>query len=351
MRPVTFYGVFGRRNAIPIVCNELALGLLSFRDLRIQPIDHDYHCGTRPELEYFFADKVNPESIAIIHGFPGQAFPLTNRHAICVGGFVADGSPVGTLQAYSAGEQTKAIYLPSTWSKAAYEASGYTKPTAIVPHGVAPEYIPRKKHTRGAVLNLGMNCYSASVWHRKALPETLRAMKYLKHKARLTLKVGAPNVSAAFTILAAEGIDPSDVSLDTTDDMLYFDLCTWMHRFDAILQPSRCEGAGMVGKECLAAGVPFVGTFDTGHADYLPAPGAVQVPTIGRVRAKAYAVGMEAGYPDVRFDDIMRAVEQLDNTYEEVEAAARENATEFAKAHSWKTMAEKLHHFLLQVAP
>jgi glycosyltransferase involved in cell wall biosynthesis len=131
--------------------------------------------------------------------------------------------------------------------------------------------------------------------------------------------------------------------------MLYPDLCAWLHRFDAILQPSRCEGAGMVGKESLAAGVPFVGTFDTGHSDYLPAPGAVKVPTVGRVRAKAYGVGMEACYPDVRFDDIMRAVEELDDTYESVEAAARGNAEEFAKAHSWRVMAERLHNFLLQV--
>jgi len=349
MRPVTFYGVFGRRNAIPIVCNELAHGLLSFRDLHVHPIDNDYHCATKAELEYFFTDKVDPEAIAVLHGFPGQVMSLTGRHAVCVGGFVADGSPVGVLQAYTAGQQTRAIYLPSIWSQEAYRASGYEKPMAVVPHGVAAEYTPREKHVRGPVLQLGMNCFSATVWHRKALPETLRAMKYLKHKAHLTLKVGAANVNSVFTILATERMDPSDVTIDTTDDMKYFDLCAWLHRFDAILQPSRCEGAGMVGKEALAAGVPFVGTFDTGHADYLPTPGAVRVPTVGWVRAKAYGVGMEAGYPDVRFDDIMRAVEELEDTYEEVEAAARGNAAEFAEAHSWKAMAERLHNFLLEV--
>ncbi len=351
MRPVTFYGIFSRRNAIPIVCSELAYGLLAFREVHARPFDDQYHCAVHPELEYHFVERADPSTLAVIHSFPAQASVYTKKHVNCVGGFVADGTPVGQLQVYAAMQQTSAVYVPSTWSLEAYRASGYNKPMAVVPHGVAPEYVPRPKHIRGRTLNLGMNCYSAGVWHRKALPETLQAVDRMGGKVHLTLKVGAGSEHVVKRLMTVHDVDPDLVTLDTRDDVTYSDLCDWLHRFDAILQPSRCEGAGMVGKEVLCAGVPFVGTFDTGHSDYLPAPGAVKVNTRKFVRAQSFGVGFEAMYPDVHPDDVLLALQQLDDTYEAVEAAARENAEEFYKANTWMVMAEKLHNFLLKVAP
>ena len=354
MPSVTIYGVFSQRNAIPIVCLELAHALAKRRSISLFPIDGRPVAALHAEsLSDLFVDRPDPTTLAIVHGFPGQYLSQTSKHRFTIGGFVADGFPVGALYAHRAKVQTSAAYFPSEWSRRAYVASGYDRPTAIVPHGVSPEFTPRRKaRTLGDRFEIAFNCHSIEVYNRKAVLEAFRAVDRFEGRVRLTVKTHPGHEAIARGFLKTSGASPENVVFDFRANLSVPELCAWVHGFDAVLAPSRCEGAGMVGKEVLAAGVPLIATFDTGHADYLPAPGAVKVET-SRPWVSAQAFGtsrLEARYPDVTVDAVEAAISRAIDDYPALERAARAGAETFATSHQWDGFAANLDRFLVSVA-
>ena len=128
-------------------------------------------------------------------------------------------------------------------------------------------------------------------------------------------------------------------------------MVNYLHTFDAVLVPSRCEGAGMVAKEALACGVPVVATFITGHSDYLPAPGAVEIKVDGSmVPTTAFGVMPGAKYYDITAEAVRDALKELLDRYTNLEVAARANAFNFYVHHHWNNFAGDLSRFAEEVA-
>ena len=202
----------------------------------------------------------------------------------------------------------------------------------------------------GSVLNVLMLTPSVDMVHRKGLREAVSAVNSLGGRVVLTLRTSERHRNVVETVFREEGADASRFILDTRPGMSPTEMVNYLHTFDAVLVPSRCEGAGMVAKEALACGVPVVTTFITGHSDYLPAPGAVEIMVDGTmVPATAFGVMKGARYYDITAEAVRDALKTLLDGYTNLEAATRANAFNFYVHHHWKNFAGDLSRFAEEV--
>jgi len=337
MLNVTFYGEFGDRNALGILASDLARSLRWLTHLRIVDVSKN-RFGTPADLANLLVPNgANQDSVGIYFGWPTRAKALLSKHPVRIGMFLADGSPVGIQYASLANKYCTAAIFPSTWSLESYRKSGFDLPAEVVPYGVWCGMTPRpERNAPGNPFRLGMALLS-DYPHRKAVAETIQAVLAADG---VTLTIGAHKKISG--IPDARNVQQELLAFRYPSEVAY-----WYKRFDAILVPSRCEGAGMVAKEALCCGVPVIATGMTGHADYLPRPGAVLIRQSGAlVSAKSYGTGPEAQYPDVRSVDILEAISEAVANYDSLEHAARTHAVTLLSESSWVRAADRIVQFV-----
>lgn len=118
----------------------------------------------------------------------------------------------------------------------------------------------------------------------------------------------------------------------------------WLYGcFDAIVQPSRAEGFGLVPWEGLTVGVPCAITTECGHAQWaFPSEGDRKMrPGIVSINTGEYGPPLfePEPSPTLRESDVLHALTKLSANWKELRESAQENAPNLRKI-TWKTVTE-----------
>ena len=158
---------------------------------------------------------------------------------------------------------------------------------------VAAPWVPRLLHVSGA----------ASFPWRKGTAPLLRAVAALGDHVKLTL-VGSPRLTEAARVAGVAHVTHYDRATGFTP--MEFHKLLGAH--DAVVQPSRGEGFGMVPLEARCAGTPVIMTAGTGHADHradcdviIPTGLPEQMETQGNSAGSAPTVASEAIARSLRY--------------------------------------------------
>ena len=168
------------------------------------------------------------------------------------------------------------VVVPSQWCRAAFLRSGVTAEVLVVTHGVEHFGVYKKKE-RYAPLFLHISG-SLSFAGRKGTVPLLRAFKdFLGYypDAKLLLKV--PHTSGYDKVLAQ--LELAQPSVEIVGELTPDELLSVYRDVDAVVQPSRAEGFGMVPLEARCVGTPTIITDVTGHMEYFDPELDVEIAT------------------------------------------------------------------------
>lgn len=181
--------------------------------------------------------------------------------------------------------------VPSTYCEDVVRATSTPGEVVRLPLGVDRRYfdLRRRDHPRRRALEVWH--FASDQWWpgRKGTQELLEAWDFMDDRglmmleAKLHLHVPLALATAAHYTVADMGlahrikVHVSELHGSTDEELV-----ACYEGADMIVQPSRCEGFGMMILAALVAGKPLVSTATTGHRDFLlQMPGWVGVPTGG----------------------------------------------------------------------
>lgn len=233
------------------------------------------------------------------------------------------------------------VCVPSYWVRDAYKHGGKvpSRKLQVVPHGVDPKVICQGLRTRRRVLQQPRRATpyllhvagAASFLDRKGTPQLLQAMRGQDYD--MTLVVRTPLPIHDWDPRAAR----ADVRIETHEKALPpAEMARTIAQYDAVIQPSRAEGFGLVPLEARALGVPVIVTHCTGHAMHAEASDCI-VNTYGALKSIAVQ-GMPNGRaPTVLCKEIQKAIEHYLQDRQRFESAAMELAEAgYARRWSWR---------------
>jgi glycosyltransferase involved in cell wall biosynthesis len=166
--------------------------------------------------------------------------------------------------------QMDLIIVPSRFCAQAFFESGVTVPISIVPHGISPVFLEQWfPHQSRATINL-LHVSGTTTFHkRKGTGILLHAFsRILKDFPSIKLTLKTPKRSGLLELIRYFNLGDF-VSID--DDPLGLgprEMTRYLSKFDAVVQPSRGEGWGLVPLEARCLGIPVALTNVTGHADH-----------------------------------------------------------------------------------
>lgn len=167
------------------------------------------------------------------------------------------------------------IIVPSQFCRQVYMDSGVRKPVIVVPHGVSEGRTTISKTS--SLIELVHISGAASFPHRKGTPALLKAWKAVTDNSanhKLTLKIARESRMMEF--IARLGV--TNVEIDDNLSLSPNRMAAYLSLFDAVIQPSRGEGFGIVPLEARTLGIPTIITAISGHSEHF-APGVdVEVP-------------------------------------------------------------------------
>lgn len=204
------------------------------------------------------------------------------------------------------------VVVPSEWCKKAFERSGVRVPILVVPHGVSghtgqPWDLPNDKlirllHVSGAL----------SFPQRKGTPQLLLAFRrivkqYQQEDVRLYLKI--PKTESMQEAVQKLELDSYVHFLpDRPSDPVQ--MAALLSKIDAVIQPSRGEGFGLIPLEARCVGTPAILTNATGHAQHFASECDVEVATGPSTPLKTQG-NEEGSCPTVSVEAIEAALEQF----------------------------------------
>lgn len=215
----------------------------------------------------------NAARIGIFVGYPESAVGWLNghKHKVLVTVCETDRIPSTWVDACNGADL---IVVPSTWCETAFRSSGVRKDIMVVPHGLWLENLRIAKPPIGKTVFLHVSG-ALSFASRKGTNQLLLAFKkFLKEvdpSASLVLRM--PETPGVLKVVREElGFKESEVVVDGGRSLSPGMMNRYFDNFDAVVQPSRAEGFGLIPLEARAAGVPAIMTFCTGHEEHA-APG------------------------------------------------------------------------------
>ena len=238
------------------------------------------------------------------------------------------------------------VVVPSRFCRQVFMDSGVRKPVIIAPHGVEDfgvRYEPVSEyvnflHVTGAI----------SFPHRKGTPALLVAWKKIAEewpKAHLYLKMWRDPRMVAYI----EKLGLERVRIDDTQSLPPIGMANYLNLFDAVIQPSRGEGFGMVPLEARVIGVPTIITSIAGHSEHY-APGVDTEVPVGPYKP-LITQGNENGFaPSVEAHHIEVAVRNFMNDRARICESTRVWAERFRDLWSWKNTLKPLMKIVLPLA-
>lgn len=163
------------------------------------------------------------------------------------------------------------LLAPSPWAASVLRRTFPEFKVHVLPHGV-PALWRRLRPLEATPRPWRALHVTSTAGDRKCTTEVVAAFERLaalgSFGADPTLVVKADWLAS--NMLRSTGqVDERSRFVRVVDDFVERDWATFLRAFDAVVQPSRAEGFGLVPLEALAVGVPVVATACTGHAAYL----------------------------------------------------------------------------------
>ena len=273
--------------------------------------------------------------IGIAYGYPPKVLHWLQGHAYKIMFSVCESDRIPPQWAECA-NAVDLVVLPSEWCRQAFVSSGVrAETTIVVPHGVwhtrrlgaerAKLPSPRYLHVAGA----------ASFPDRKGTAKLLRAFAEVSKGRDLGyLSVLWPKPEAINEIAAELGCDRIRPLLPPARGYDPERFAMFVSRFDAVVNPSRSEGFGIVPLEARCLGVPAIITAGTGHAMH-HVPGidvTVDSARTAPIHVQGNAIGSA---PTVSTEAIARALREFHDAREEIQARTEKWAEEEGPRWHW----------------
>lgn len=237
---------------------------------------------------------------------------------------IVDGTPLVT-----------GFLAPSTWAQEVLKREFPEHEVKLCQHGVLPTFYPveNSQHSSKTVLHV-----TSTETSRKSTKPLLRAWKtYRENGGALQLLVMCnPEYLGQVNYYAASlGLGMDEVRFLSGQNLEY-DMWAAVYRgVRYVIQPSRAEGFGLVPLESLSCGTPVALTNCTGHGEYLPTPGVLEIAHRSLGESDDFW-GSRA--PVVKEEDILEALLHLEQEeeYSRLFSEAQGGAAELAAKWTWK---------------
>ena len=165
--------------------------------------------------------------------------------------------------------QCDEIWTTSDWNAEIFEKGGLKAPVKVYPHGVTPNWIPKRREDDGVIKFL----HVGEPAPRKAGQLALEAFIQLygnNPKYHLTIKAYRVNTTRIYNnyidrnIIGLPQDKYSNITV-ITDDIPEEELVKLYHDHDVLLYPSYGEGFGFIPLQALATGMPVICTSAWAH--------------------------------------------------------------------------------------
>lgn len=334
---IQLYGQFGDYMSIPNVSRAVAAELhrkhLKFTVWGTGAIAPTY-VDTTP-----WPIIMNPNApIGIYVGYPGAAPGWLKGHATKILITVCETNKIPS-EWVTACMGMDYIFVPSKFCRQVFIDSGVRKPVMILPHG-ADRYTNRLDWQHDDTIDFLHVTGAVSFPHRKGTPALLKAWKSIEEKypkARLTLKMfDEPRIMRYI-----EQLQLKNYFVDSSPSLAPPQMAAYLSTFDAVIQPSRGEGFGIVPLEARIHGVPVIITSIAGHSEHF-APGVDVEIGVGPYKPMATQGNVDGFAPLVEPHHIEHAIDTFMNDLPGHEARTHAWAARFSKLWAWKNVLKPL---------
>lgn len=344
---VHIYGQFGDHSSIPnisrAICRELHRRHVRFSVRGTGAIAPKYEDCPWPLALNSHAP------VGVYIGYPGAAPNWLKEHetkclvTVCETNKIPD-------EWVSACLQVDYVFVPSKFCRQVFIDSGVRKtPVIVVPHGVDLWPMPaRDPESIDGTLNFLHVTGAVSFPHRKGTPALLRAWKDIEsefHGMHLTLKMyKEPRMMEYIKRLGVERI-----IVDDTPTLAPQEMANYLNRFDAVVQPSRGEGFGMVPLEARSLGIPAILTGIAGHSEHF-APGVdIEVP-VGSYKPMVTQGNADGFAPTVEAEHVEQALRTFLADINGHKNRAKQWATRFRDMWQWRNVLKPLMNTVIPAA-
>jgi glycosyltransferase involved in cell wall biosynthesis len=287
----------------------------------------------------------NAAAVAVFVGYPESATAYLHGHRfkILVTVCETDRIPKTWVEACN---EVDLVVVPSEWCREAFESSGVKKPIEVVRHGVWPQLLdgtgfPRN-HEHIAISSNHIEPYvflhvsgATSFPGRKGTGALLLAFKRFLEKRRCGSELYLKTTKTGGLERAIADLGLKDnVFIHSTPSLSPFEMGGYIQHFDAVVQPSRAEGFGIVPLEARCVGVPTILTYATGHCEHFAVGTDVGI-AHGRLSPLATQGNPVGAAPEVSVDDITNALLSFTRDYDQHRQRTRAWARENARKWFW----------------
>lgn len=264
--------------------------------------------------------------------------PIADRRTVTLSMWESSRIPFPHVAALN---QAERVLVPCAWNAEVFRASGVTVPVHVVPLGIDTEvYTPRQTPRTPGPLVFGCAGRIQHGGTRKGLQDVVSAfLRAFPRGADVRLRVKCwPDDPPLAT-----GNDPR-VEIER-EPLTAEQLADWYRSLDVFVSASRAEGFGLQPLQAMACGVPVLAGWHTGHAEYLDASCAWELPC-----RPEPAEGVYAGLGEWYVADPDGMVDRLQSIAADPAAirAKVARAAIVAAGWTWDRAADAIHRHLAE---
>lgn len=358
---IDFWGHFSGPGSYVVVCRAIAKELYKhFGDrLRIGNLRASYpdqlvdithssdedvgyvHCCASYDVKNLTAIP----GVGLLFGFPNWLKNIP-RYTTTVGYHVCDLNRIPPHWTSAMNTWATHIVTPSSWCAETFDSCGvHWKDISVVHHGVCAELLAEQCVEPSTSQFVFDHYCSSQVPDRKGTLELIDAFVLCASKmpdAVLRIHTSSPAVLARVAqartarIVVEQECFVSDV-----------DQAARYQQAHVVVQPSRCEGFGMIPLEALSVGTPVITTACTGHAEWASSlGGGAFIISSGELGECQPGPGLA---PSVKTDHIVQALQYAFNKYDTLRKEAIEFQEHVREVWSWSNVLQPLVSLLSEL--